>query len=76
MWAPVFDDAGLGGQWDVALTTPRDSIALYATTGLPGPEGSASLQTTVREQLGLKLESTKHPLNVLVIDAVRTPTAN
>ncbi len=53
----------------------------------PAPEGSesaapsadttgASVFTVLQEQLGLKLESTKGPVDVLVIDHVEKPTPN
>jgi len=35
-----------------------------------------TLVTAIQEQLGLKLESTKGEIQVLVIDSARKPTAN
>jgi uncharacterized protein (TIGR03435 family) len=64
---PVFDQTGVSGKFDFTLD--------YAREGHddPGP----SLFTAVQEQLGLKLESVKAPLDVLVIDhADRVPTGN
>jgi uncharacterized protein (TIGR03435 family) len=40
------------------------------------PPDSPSLMTTLREQLGLKLESDKGPVDVLVIDAASMPTSD
>lgn len=45
---------------------------------MPGtvPPKGPSLFTAVQEQLGLKLESTSAPLDVLVIESVSRPTPN
>jgi uncharacterized protein (TIGR03435 family) len=62
--APVVDQTGLTGRYDVDLDwTPGD---------LADPSGT-SIFTAVQEQLGLKLESTKGPVRVLVIDHVEPP---
>jgi uncharacterized protein (TIGR03435 family) len=61
----VVDRTGLTGNWAFELT--------YAAE--PGPDSDApSLFTALQEQLGLKLESAKGPVEVLVIDSVRRPT--
>jgi uncharacterized protein (TIGR03435 family) len=61
----VVDRTGLTGNWAFELT--------YAAE--PGPDSDApSLFTALQEQLGLKLESTRGPVEVLVIDSVRRPT--
>jgi uncharacterized protein (TIGR03435 family) len=68
---PVRDETGLRG--DFAFT-------LEWTHGLGESDGGIpsrpSLFTAVQEQLGLKLESTKGPVEVFVIDHVERPSAN
>ena len=61
----VIDKSGLAGTYDFELEfTPEQSPD---TTG-------PSLFTAMEEQLGLKLESQRGPVEVLVIDRVETPT--
>lgn len=61
----VVDRTGLTGNWAFEL--------VYASE--PGPDSDApSLFTALQEELGLKLESTKGPVEVLVIDSVQRPT--
>jgi uncharacterized protein (TIGR03435 family) len=61
----VIDRTGLTGTWAFDLT--------YAAE--PSPDSDApSLFTAIQEELGLKLESTKAPVEVLVVDGVQRPT--
>src|SRR6185503_16504662 len=49
----------------------------FAPAGATNPDPDRpELLTALREQLGLKLEATRAPLEVLVIDSVEKPTAN
>jgi uncharacterized protein (TIGR03435 family) len=67
----VVDRTGLIGTFDVALTwTPDLPVGAVAR----GDSTAPSLFTALEEQLGLKLESTKGPIDVLVIDQVERPT--
>jgi uncharacterized protein (TIGR03435 family) len=68
----VVDRTELRGTYDVDLhwTPDNPSGGTNAVTGADSP----SIFTAVREQLGLKLESTKGPVDVLVIDHVERPT--
>jgi uncharacterized protein (TIGR03435 family) len=61
----VLDRSALDGIYDAELRWTPDG------TDSSGPP---SLFTAVQEQLGLKLESTKAPVEVLVIDHVERPT--
>lgn len=65
---PVVDETGLTGHYDIDLSyEPSDS----SDSSLP------DLFTAIREQLGLKLERAKAPIDYLVIDAIdRVPTEN
>jgi uncharacterized protein (TIGR03435 family) len=78
---PVIDQTHLGGLFDIQLQfTPSLSEVSGATppTAQPavaGPSGT-SIFTALQEQLGLKLESAKAPLEVLVIDSVQKPSEN
>jgi bla regulator protein BlaR1 len=65
----VSDSTGLTGEYDFTLRWTPDQTVVDE----PGP----SVFTALQEQLGLKLESRKGPVEVLVIDHVeRTPTEN
>jgi uncharacterized protein (TIGR03435 family) len=65
----VIDKTGLAGKYSYTVTyTPDDA--------LPADANGPSIFTAVQEQLGLKLESTKAPVEVLVIDHVEKPSAN
>ena len=66
----VVDRTGLTGDWDFDLKfTPTQ----LTTNDAPSTEAS-SLFTALQEQLGLKLESTRGPVEVLVIDRIEPPT--
>jgi uncharacterized protein (TIGR03435 family) len=78
----VIDKTGLTGKYDVKLEwTPDQSQAQFgpgaAEPPAPTPDNSGpSIYTALQEQLGLKLESQKGPVEVLVIDHVEPPDAN
>ena len=40
------------------------------------PDSGSSLQVAVQEQLGLKLEAAKGPMEILVVDHAGKPSAN
>jgi uncharacterized protein (TIGR03435 family) len=81
----VLDKTGLTGKYDVTLDwTPEDASDPLSKgpeesrqTAVPPPESSGpSIFTAIREQLGLKLESTRGPVECLVIDHVEQPSEN
>jgi uncharacterized protein (TIGR03435 family) len=67
----VVDKTGLTGRYDFELRwTPDDTPTDSALAGGP------SIFTAVQEQLGLRLKSTRAPVEVLVIDSAEQPTPN
>jgi uncharacterized protein (TIGR03435 family) len=67
----VQDRTGLAGEFDLSLQYIRPSPAASATDVL-GP----SVFTALQEQLGLKLEPTTAPVEVVVIDRANPPAAD
>jgi len=67
----VVDRTGLAGSWDFDLRfVPRNR----GVDASPADPDLPDFFTAVQEQLGVKLESTKGPVEVLVIDSVERPT--
>ena len=78
---PVADQTGLTGRFDFTLNwTPDESQFVGMGIKVPPPsdkpDAPPGLFTAVQEQLGLKLEATKAPVDVIVIDKVEKPSAN
>lgn len=74
----VVDKTGLKGLYDVKMTWAPDP-ALQGPPGADAPPvdpSGPSIFTAVQEQLGLKLDSAKGPVEVIVIDSVERPTEN
>ncbi|MNC86456.1 hypothetical protein D3C83_21220 [compost metagenome] len=72
----VEDRTGLAGGFDFDLEFARDPAAAPAGA-LPPPDADLpSIFTALQEQLGLKLEAARAPVEVLVIDRVERPTEN
>ena len=78
----VIDKTDLKGRYDVQLqwTPETPQIAAPPAAGnepLRGPDLSGpSIFTALHEQLGLRLEAAKGPVEVFVIDSVQKPTEN
>jgi uncharacterized protein (TIGR03435 family) len=73
---PVFNKTGLSGAFDVELNwTPDDT-----PSGMPAEADSAPrpyIFNAIQQQLGLKLEASKEPVEVLVVDrADKVPLGN
>ena len=82
---PVRDKTGLTGRYDFAMKLDLQMVLGLAqkmganipaaAANIPQSDGS-SLMTTLNEQLGLKLDSTKDAATVVVIDSVEAPVAD
>ena len=79
----VTDQTGFSGVFEINLDFLRDDTTDFDTrAGLAPPQGAISAETaspsifSAVQQLGLRLESTKGPAEVLVIDHVERPSGN
>jgi uncharacterized protein (TIGR03435 family) len=72
----VVDRTGLTGNWEFVLTFAAEQ------RGQPPPgvdlppvdPGAPSIFTALQEQLGLKLEATKGPVDVTIVDSIEHPS--
>jgi uncharacterized protein (TIGR03435 family) len=78
---PVVDQTGLPDRYDFTLNWTPDETQFGGRAGQqPAPSDKADaapdLYTAIQQQLGLKIEPTKAPVEVLVIDHVEKPSEN
>ncbi len=76
---PVVDQTGLSGRFDFTLTwTPDETQFRSSGIRVPPPpadgSGPPGLFTAIQEQLGLKFETTRAPVDVIVIDRIEKPS--
>jgi uncharacterized protein (TIGR03435 family) len=65
----IVDNTGLTGNYDIELKwTPDDQQGK--------PDAGPTLFTALQEQLGLKLDTAKGPVNTLVVDHIEKPSEN
>ena len=69
---PVVDQTGLTGRFNLRLTWTPDEPA----TVTENPNAPPDFFTAIQEQLGLKVVSTKAPVDVLVVDHIERPSEN
>ena len=70
---PVLDRIQIPGEFDFTLDSPDINMGRpQSQDELPGP----SVFTAIQEQLGLKLEPSKGPIEILVIDRADKPAGN
>jgi bla regulator protein blaR1 len=72
---PILDQTGLTGKYDFVIVFTPSSSPKY------GPEyvqriGGPTFEEALRDQLGLELEATTGPVDVLVVDRIEEPTLN
>ncbi len=73
----VFDKTGLTAKYDFSLQWTPDMKGAGDSDSDGGAGGSGpSLFTAVEEQLGLKLDSAKEPVQCLIIDHAERPSEN
>jgi uncharacterized protein (TIGR03435 family) len=74
------DKTGLTGNFDFKMQFTPENYGRPATPTadrMPSSDSrGASIFTAVQEQLGLKLEPEKTPIEVVVIDHVQRPSGN
>lgn len=74
--APVVDMTGLKGKYDITINIADYMAEMQSTGGAPA-DPLAVVKAALEQQLGLKLESRKMPLEALIVDsAVKIPTEN
>jgi len=72
---PVVDQTGLSGKYDLTLDW-ASSQGAPGGDAAPASDSAPSLFTAVQEQLGLKLEAQKGPIEYLVIDSAEKPSVD
>lgn len=78
---PVIDHTGITGRYDFTLNWTPDEfqfpdLKVPGAPPIPSNTDGPDLFTAIQQQLGLKLESTKEPADVIVVDHVEKPSEN
>jgi uncharacterized protein (TIGR03435 family) len=81
---PVMDKTGFTGEFDLNLNYTDDALTKSPVSAAPDDpagnrvpaEPNLSIVFAAMQQLGLKLEPAKGPVEVLVVDHAERPTAN
>ena len=77
----IVDRTGLDGYFDVDLRFTPERVPTFGPGGPPPgmpavDPNAASIFAAMQEQLGLKLEAQRAPVDVVVVDRVEKPTAD
>ena len=77
---PVVERTGLDAAYDIELEWSSDLGLQQAPPGSAGADGvtpdGLSLFTALQEQLGLRLEASRGPVDIIVVDSAEPPTSN
>jgi len=73
---PVVDSTGLTGKYDFKLQWVPDESQPNGGGEIQPPDFTGPSIFYAIQELGLKLEATKGPVEVLVIDSVEKPSEN
>jgi uncharacterized protein (TIGR03435 family) len=74
---PVVDHTGITGRYDFELTWTPDETQFGGDLPVaPSDAPSPPLFTAMEQQLGLRLEATRGPVDAMVIDKAERPSAN
>jgi uncharacterized protein (TIGR03435 family) len=74
---PVVDQTGLTGRFDFTLQwTPDSNGPAQSAADTPLDSPGTTFLEALKDQLGMKLKSTKAPMDVPVVDHVERPSEN
>jgi uncharacterized protein (TIGR03435 family) len=79
---PILDQTGLKGKYDFELrwtpdqSAPNGALGEALTLQAPVDPDRPNIFSALQEQLGLKLDSGKGPVVLIVVDHIGTPSAN
>jgi uncharacterized protein (TIGR03435 family) len=73
---PIVDRTGIAGTFDIHFESSTEGTMYENDPVLQTTDNSPSLFDATQQQLGLKLESTKAPVEVLIIDHADKPAEN
>jgi len=77
---PVIDRTGLSGLYDLSLQWDDAPVPEGGVLGLDAPaapgKDRGSIFTAIQDQLGLRLDPQKAPVEVIVVDRIERPSDN
>ncbi len=72
----VVDKTGLTGSYDIDLKFAPHPALQQSPGGPPADPNGPSIFSAMQEQLGLKLQAGKGPVEVIVVDSAEKPEGN